>query len=67
MMWGWPFMGGFGFLGAFLAVLAALFVFRWLTGGAKPSSAALDILQTRYAKGEITREDYERMKKDLGS
>lgn len=60
-------MHGFSFLGVFLAVLAALFVFRWLTRGGRFSSAALDILQTRYAKGEITREDYERMKKDLAS
>ena len=65
MMWDWPFMGGFGLLGTFLALLAALFVFSRLTGGAKSSSAALNILKTRYAKGEITRDDYERMKKDL--
>ncbi len=67
MMWNWPAMGAFSFLGTFLAVLAALFVFRWLTSGGTASNAALDHLQARYAKGEITREDYERMKKELGA
>jgi uncharacterized membrane protein len=29
-------------------------------------NSALNILQERYAKGEITKEQYESMKKDLG-
>ncbi len=28
---------------------------------------SLDILKTRYAKGEITKEQYEEMKRDLGA
>jgi len=57
-------MSAFSFLGTFLAVLAALFIFRWLTD-ARPTSDALNALKQRYAKGEITREEFERIKKEL--
>lgn len=67
MMGGWLMMTLYSLLGTFLAVLAALFVFRWLTGGGMGSNAALDMLKQRYAKGEINREEYERAKKDISS
>lgn len=31
----------------------------------KVNSSAIDILNSRYAKGEINKEEYERMKKDI--
>ena len=34
-------------------------------GPATPSENPIEILKKRYAKGEITREEYEKMKKDI--
>ncbi len=67
MMGGWLMLSLYGLLGTFLAVLAALFVFRWLTGGGSSGAAALDLLKQRYAKGEISPEEFERAKKDIAS
>lgn len=66
-MWGWA-GTMFGLLGAFLAALFALFVYGWLTGGpANAPRSALDALKERYAKGEIGKEEFERVKSDLTS
>lgn len=77
MMYNWgPYgmMGGFGYFGIVIGglVLIALgiglyFIVRAATGMGNKSESALDILNRRYAKGEITKEDYERMKKDIGN
>lgn len=60
-----------GFLGMalFWAVLVGglLFVGRWLWGRGTVSRAdsALDILKKRYARGEITKQEFEDMKRDV--
>ncbi len=77
-MWGW---GGWGWwspiwgivmLVFWLLVLAGLgLVVLWFVRQIRPGEAAagrsraLEILQERYARGEITREQYEQMRRDL--
>ena len=74
--WGWgPMMhGGFGGMSmwiVFLLVLGALLYFLVQAqktkrqGPAPPEEGPLEILKRRYAKGEITKDEFERMKKDL--
>ena len=51
-----------------LVVLGIALLLRWLVGNhfeANGHRHALEILEQRYAKGEITRAQFERMKSDL--
>ena len=69
MMWGWSAMMGFMFL-AWLVVIAALVAGAWwLVTNARPGrrGGALEILRERYARGEISREEYESRRKDLAA
>jgi len=71
----WGMMGWFGpiMMLAFWAVIiiAVIFLIRWLMvssrGGISPRTedSALEILKKRYARGEIKKEEFEQMKKDL--
>ena len=77
MMWGWPMMGfgGFGMIFGFIffvaIVIGVILLIVWLVRRSgysvteKTSIHSLEILKERYAKGEITKEQYESMKKDL--
>ncbi|HID51826.1 MAG TPA: SHOCT domain-containing protein [Anaerolineae bacterium] len=73
--WGWMLFGGLMMI-LFWGGLIALIVLavRGLTGvgsstvtpaPASASNSALRILQERYARGEITKEEYEDMRRDL--
>ena len=77
-MWGWGFHVGllwFIMMGLFwIALIVAVILFiRWLVLAAsrkkhelRSEDSALEILRTRYAKGEINKEEFEQKKKDLG-
>lgn len=64
--WGWL---GLGLLHMVvfwgLVILALVALFKWMVGGAGGTSSAIDILKARYAKGELTREEFERLKREL--
>ncbi len=70
-MWGW---GGMWFGWLFWLIIIAVIIWAVvrITGSAasrsnsSPSTESpLDILKKRYARGEISREEFEQMKKDL--
>jgi putative membrane protein len=71
--WGGGFLGGLPMIILWIAVIvAAIFLVRWAwrsnqdrTAGT-PDQDPLEILEVRYAKGELTREQFEAMRKDLG-
>lgn len=77
MMFGHDFYGmGHGFGGIFMIlfwVVIIYLIFRgtsyWAQKGSGQSSSqsAEEILKERYAKGEISKEEFERMKQDLRS
>lgn len=57
-------------IGVIVVVLGLVVAFRAATGatggGSRTEESPLDILEKRYARGEITKEEFERMKRDLG-
>lgn len=65
---GWGFGGMFmGLIFLIIIILAIVFIVRAVSKGGLNGSneSAMDILKKRYAKGEITKDDFEKMKKDL--
>lgn len=77
MMWGWDGNLGYGWMGFLGPVFMILFwgliilgivalVQRTTGQGSEPrGNSALRILEERYAKGEISKEEFEEKKKDL--
>ena len=79
-MGGWGGLGGYMFPGLGLIVIIVLVIIvLWALAGGRssgsggapsdirphPPETPLEIVRKRYARGEITREEFERMKKDL--
>jgi putative membrane protein len=54
----------------FFFIVAVLAAVKWLWGQKPPmilrgEEGALDILKKRYARGEITKEEFEKIKRDI--
>ena len=64
--WGWI---GLGMLHValfwVLVVLGIVVLVRWLADRPPREPSAVHILKARYAKGELTREQYEQLKREL--
>ena len=67
-------MGGWGFFGIIfwiIIIVGIVLLVVWLNRklparqGSNSDESALNILKKRYALGEISKEDYEKMKKDI--
>ncbi len=69
--YGYGMMGGIWILGLIFWILVIvglvlLIKYLWEGGGAKRTEeSALEILKKRYARGEISKEEFEERKKDL--
>lgn len=77
-MMGWGGFGGYGmgFVGWIfmllfwgLIIVGLVLVVRWLWDQGRPGTGGadspLEILKRRYARGEISKEEFDRMKQDL--
>lgn len=67
---GWQMMSPLGgglfiILGLVLIIVLAVWLLQRPQAGGPAQPAPLDILKARYARGEISREEFERMKQDL--
>jgi putative membrane protein len=63
-------MMGFGLLVPLLLIGVVVFALGWrpqfnLPGPAQTSQTPLEILKARYARGEVTREEYDQIHRDL--
>lgn len=65
-------MMGFGLFGAILIIGLIAYLLGWRPQGeqtlfsdTRPKETPLEILKTRYARGEISQQEFEQMREDL--
>ena len=65
--WGWMWFGPIFMLLFWVFLIAGVVVaVKWVLGsGGKSGESALDILKKRYARGEISKEEFEEKKRDI--
>jgi putative membrane protein len=69
--WGFPWFGGiFMILFWILIIIGVIFLIKWLvinkSTEVQSRETPLEILRRRYASGEISKEEFENKKRDLG-
>jgi len=57
--------GAFGIIGFAILIAAGIAAVRWKEKAVISEKSALEVLKERYAKGEISKEEFEGKKKDL--
>ena len=68
MGWGWIGLGMVHMALFWVLVIVGIVVLaRSLGNGPAPGRGPLDILNERYARGELTRDQFEQMKRDLNT
>jgi putative membrane protein len=65
--WGWIGLGIIHMV-LFWAIVLAVFagLVKWRTGRAPGDASAMDILNARYARGDLSTEQFEQMRRDIG-
>jgi putative membrane protein len=58
-------MGGIGFFPLLLILLIAFFTYNLLVKEKVRFNSSLDILNSRYAKGDIDKDEYERIRREI--
>lgn len=68
MSWGWIGLG-LVHMGLFwiVVILGIMVLARWLGAGSGSERDPVAILKERYSRGEVTRDQFEQMKRDLNS